>query len=225
MLDRVGAAVAPADASPVAASHRHAAVAPGRPPGSDPGDARRAVGALASTSSGSERTTGHRCCSRQVQPRRAASADQRAEGDMSLVGPVHTPEGGARRQRPPWLAVKPGLAGPWLSSRRRARGRSASIALDRYVRNWSAAADLSHHVVLSSRGAPWGTTTGRACERSRGAGHSTAVSPGASGGGSRRRSVGVGQRNRVGCAHPHVRLRARSMLGSRRPGVACARPP
>lgn len=83
------------------------------------------------------------------------------KGDMSLVGPRPAPPGDARAADAHlWLAVKPGLTGPWLSSQAPRTREDASIELDRYLRNWSLGSDLAI-LLCSVREALRRPTTGR----------------------------------------------------------------
>jgi lipopolysaccharide/colanic/teichoic acid biosynthesis glycosyltransferase len=83
-------------------------------------------------------------------------------GDMSFVGPGPRDLEEARVERPyPWLAVKPGLARPWGSDGAPGTQESASLELDRYVRNWSVVTDL-RIMWHSLRNAVGGTVTGPA---------------------------------------------------------------
>jgi lipopolysaccharide/colanic/teichoic acid biosynthesis glycosyltransferase len=66
------------------------------------------------------------------------------KGDMSFVGPRPAASGDGGVADPHlWLSVKPGLTGPWLSSRTPSTRESASVELDRYMRNWSLTTDLT----------------------------------------------------------------------------------
>jgi lipopolysaccharide/colanic/teichoic acid biosynthesis glycosyltransferase len=66
------------------------------------------------------------------------------KGDMSFIGPRPAASVEGRVVDPHlWLALKPGLTGPWLSSRPPSTRESASVELDRYLRNWSPTRDLT----------------------------------------------------------------------------------
>ena len=77
---------------------------------------------------------------------RAAAADQRGQGEMSLVGPrpalpAEAAKYGDHMQRR--LMVRPGITGLWQVSGRSDLPWDEAVRLDlRYVENWSVALDL-----------------------------------------------------------------------------------
>jgi lipopolysaccharide/colanic/teichoic acid biosynthesis glycosyltransferase len=67
------------------------------------------------------------------------------KGELSFVGP-RAPAERDRWSAPlacPWLSVKPGLIGPWVSGRAPRTLENASVELERYVQNWSLTVDLA----------------------------------------------------------------------------------
>jgi len=66
-------------------------------------------------------------------------------GDMSFVGPRPRSAVGSGQYVPDLrrLALKPGLSGLWLASRRGDLHEDEPVDLDRYLRNWSLALDLA----------------------------------------------------------------------------------
>jgi lipopolysaccharide/colanic/teichoic acid biosynthesis glycosyltransferase len=82
------------------------------------------------------------------------------KGDLSFVGPrPRDPEESGVEQLYPWLSVKPGLVRPWLSHSTPRTEEGASLALDRYLRNWSVGMDL-RIMWRSLRNALRGTASG-----------------------------------------------------------------
>ncbi len=79
------------------------------------------------------------------------------KGDMSFVGPRARPDDGLPGAPAPypWLSVKPGLIGPWVSGRAPRTRENASAELERYLRNWSLTVDLTilwHSLCAALRG-------------------------------------------------------------------------
>ncbi|SNR76873.1 sugar transferase [Blastococcus mobilis] len=85
------------------------------------------------------------------------------KGDLSFVGP-RAPAGDAWPGIPapyPWLSVKPGLIGPWVSGRAPRTRETAAIELERYLQNWSLTVDLTilwHSLCAALRGPVSGRT-------------------------------------------------------------------
>jgi len=67
------------------------------------------------------------------------------KGELSFVGP-RAPAESDRWSASfpyPWLSVKPGLVGPWVSGRAPRTRENASVEVEQYLRNWSLTGDLT----------------------------------------------------------------------------------